>query len=256
MRDARWERFNALRPAVGEAVAAIQSLTEAECRDARFLEWQFIPSLGLNDENLAEQPPEFFANFGNGLHIWQYPNQLAAYLVWLASNAAGIASYMEIGCRWGGMFILVSEWLRRHGAVLRAVTAVDLFEPSPLIEAYFELLHNQAALTPIEATYLCASSRSPQVRAAVERLRPDCVFIDGDHQLWGAFSDHVLARPHARILVHHDVRSDSCPGTTFLWQTLKKLEAHDFEFFEFVDQYESVQGTFLGIGVLRRKESL
>src|SRR5208337_2117756 len=192
MRDARWERFEKLRPAVGEAVMAIQSLSEAECRDARFLEIEFIPSLGLNDEGLAEQPPELSASFGNGLHIWQYPNQLAAYLVWLGANAVGITSYMEIGCRWGGMFILISEWLRRHGAPLQSLLAVDLFDPPPLIAAYFGLLSGVAAPAAIEAVYLCASSRSPEVRAAVERLRPSCVFIDGEHQLWGAYSDHVL----------------------------------------------------------------
>ena len=170
MRDSRWERFNGLLPMVAEAAAVIQSLSDTECRDAGFLERYLIPFLGLNDEGLAEQPPEFSAAFGKGLHIWQYPNQLAAYLVWLADHAASITSYMEIGCRWGGMFVLISEWLRKQNASLRSVTAVDLLESTPLVEAYFALLRNQVAQgqLSIEATYLCASSRSPEVRAAGE----------------------------------------------------------------------------------------
>jgi hypothetical protein len=36
---------------------------------------------------------------------------------------------------------------------------------------------------------------------------------------------------------------------------VKKLERHDFEFFEFVDQYDSVKGSFLGIGAMKRRAS-
>ncbi len=36
-----------------------------------------------------------------------------------------VKSFMEIGCRRGGMFVLVCEWLRHNGADLKAVIAVD-----------------------------------------------------------------------------------------------------------------------------------
>jgi hypothetical protein len=247
MSNARWEKFDGLRHKVGEAVAAIQSLSEAECLNVSFLEQQFIPSLGLNDETLTEQPPEFSASFGKGLHIWQYPNQLAAYLVWLAKNVDGITSYMEIGCRWGGTFILVSEWIRKNGGRLHSITAVDPLEMSPLIQAYFDLLRGHAAAghPPVEATYFCDLSTSLAVREAVERICPGLVFIDGNHELRGALSDHMLVRPYTRIIVHHDVCSQSCLDTAFLWETLKKLEAHEFDFVEFVDQYPSVKAYFL-----------
>jgi hypothetical protein len=123
-------------------------------------------------------------------------HQLAAYLVWLTRNVADITSYMEIGCRWGGMFILTSEWIPKKGRQLRAVTAVDPIKPTPFIETYFDLLRHQS---PIQATYLCDFSTSSAVRQAVDRIRPDFVFIDGDHELRGAFADHMLAGKHARI---------------------------------------------------------
>jgi hypothetical protein len=84
-------------------------------------------------------------------------------------------------------------------------------------------------------------------------LQPDFVFIDGDHTLSGALADHLLVRDHATIIAHHDICSQACPDTTLLWQTLRKLEAPIFEFYEFVDQYPSVQGAFLGIGAMKRK---
>jgi hypothetical protein len=78
---ARRQRFEGLRGKVSTTVAAIATLTEAQCVDAGFLETEFIPSLGLNDEFLHAQPSELSASFGTGLHIWQYPSQLADYLV-------------------------------------------------------------------------------------------------------------------------------------------------------------------------------
>jgi len=105
----------------------------------------------------------------------------------------------------------------------------------------------------IQGIYLRDFSTSSAVRQAVDRIRPDFVFVDGDHSLRGALADHLLVREHARIIVHHDVCSQVCPETTFLWEALKKLESHEFDFVEFVDQYPSVTGQFLGIGVMKRK---
>jgi hypothetical protein len=235
---------------VEKTASTIASLSAAQCRDEAFLEKEFIPSIGLNDEVLHEQPPEFSASYGKGLHIWQYPNQLAAYLAWLAQNCSGITSFLEIGCRWGGMFILVSEWIRRNGADLRSVTAVDPISPTPFIAAYFAQLR---ATTKIDPNYLREFSTSPIVKKEIGRLRPDFVFIDGDHTLRGALSDHLLVRDHARIIAHHDINSQACPDTTFLWQALKALEKERFEFAEFVGQYPSVGRTLLGIGAMKRK---
>ena len=253
--DARRQRFEQLRHVVAEVVASIAALSEAQCSDAEFLEKTFIPSLGLNDERLMRQPPEFSPYYGKGLHIWQYPSQLSQYLVWLTGNSAGITSYMEIGCRWGGMFILISEWIRKNGGQLRNVVAVDPIKPTPFIESYFELLRNHSidGRPAVQATYVRDLSTSAAVRELVNRLRPDFVFIDADHRLRGVFSDHMLVRNHAQIIVHHDVCSDRCVDTTFLWNSLKKLEAHEFDFFEFVSQYSSVKGNFLGIGAMKRK---
>jgi hypothetical protein len=251
---AKFERF---RGSVLKTIDAICSLTASQCADREFLEKKFIPSLGLNDEFLNEQPPELYSHFGNGLHIWQYPNQLAGYLCWLSQNAKGVKCYMEIGCRWGGMFILVSEWLRKNGAELDTVVALDLIRPTPFIDEYFKYLQNEdsSRRKKIEAIYICDNSTSQEVSGLVKRIKPDFVFIDGDHGLKGVLLDHLLVRDHARIIVHHDVVSHSCPDTALHWDAVKKLERHDFEFFEFVEQYDSVKGSFLGIGAMQRKAS-
>jgi hypothetical protein len=251
----RRQRFAALTPVVAQTMAAIAALTPAQCRDATYLETTFIPTLGLNDEYLSEQPPQFAAAYGTGLHIWQYPNQLAAYLVWLADNVDGITSYLEIGCRWGGMFILISEWIRKHTTTLHAITALDLLEPTPFITTYFTLLDQQRTSghpTPT-ATYLRHLSTSPEAKTAIDSLRPDFAFIDGDHRMQGVLADHMLVRPHAKIIAHHDIHSQSCRDTTALWTALKTLEAQTYDFHDFTAQYNTVPGHFLGIGAMKRK---
>jgi hypothetical protein len=250
----RRARFDRLRGNVLSAVSAIRSLTLRECGNVAALEHELIPSLGLNDEILDEQPSELFPFVGRGLHIWQYPCQLAPYLVWLSENAVGVRSYMEIGCRWGGMFVLISEWLRKIGADLNCLCAIDPIEPTPFIEEYFKMLRQEASAgaSAIEPLYLRALSTSDEARQAVERMRPDFVFIDGDHTLQGALSDHLLVRDKAEIIVHHDVHSAACPGTTQLWAALKILERYEFEAVEFIGQYHSVPSNFLGIGALKR----
>lgn len=247
-------QFNGLRSTVVSTIGAVHGLTSEQCVDVSFLEREFIPSIGLNNEYLHEQPPELSRYLGQGLHIWQYPNQLAPYLAWLAKNATDIESYMEIGCRWGGMFILVAEWLRKNGANLRSVIAIDPIEPTPFIDEYFKLLRDERGTTRprIEPTYIQDLSTSPEVRCIVDRIKPDLVFIDGDHSLRGALADHMLVHDYAKIIVHHDVCSQACPDTTLLWNILKKLEGEKFEMSEFVGQDQSVMGNFLGIGVMKR----
>ena len=107
--------------------------------------------------------------------------------------------------------------------------------------------------TDIEPVYLQAYSTSPLVGAHVDRLKPDFVFIDGDHSLRGAMQDHLLVRSHASIILHHDIHSQACPDTTLLWKALKEFEAPGFDAFEFTSQYPSVNGSFLGIAAMKRR---
>ena len=67
---------------------------------------QLLPTFGMNDEILNEMPAEFSEHFGKGVKFWQYPNQFAPYLKHLSTLK--IDSYLEVGCRWGGTFILTT----------------------------------------------------------------------------------------------------------------------------------------------------
>jgi len=56
-------------------------------------------------------PDELYQFCGRGLHYWQYPNQFSKYLVRLSQFK--VESYLEIGVRHGGTFVITVEYLSR-----------------------------------------------------------------------------------------------------------------------------------------------
>ena len=47
-------------------------------------------------------------------------------------------------------------------------------------------------------------------------------------------------------MVFHDIFSSVCPGVVNFWNEIKTNYTH----FEFTEQYDSVNGNFLGIGLI------
>ena len=109
----------------------IDLIRESSIEDLKKIEYleKLIPKLGLNKEVLIEQP-EIVKENGGGLLIWQYPNQFSKYLSLLQKQE--ISSYLEIGCRWGGTFILTNEYLKKFGKIKKSL-AIDIID-SPVQE--------------------------------------------------------------------------------------------------------------------------
>ncbi len=231
---------------VDHLVEEFQKLEDSQLSDAKFMEDFIIHKVGLNNELLSEQPKELNEFYGKGLYVWQNPMQFSKFLVWLFHNGRNYKSYIEIGCRWGGTFIVICELLRKINPDFELAVAVDLIDQSPLITRYQLLINDK---TNFKVDYFQGSSTSPAFKDFFNELKPEIAFIDGDHSLKGALTDHLLVRNHAKVIIHHDVYSDSCADTTMLWQSLKELESTK-ENVEFIEQYDSVEGKYLGIGVL------
>ncbi|NBS69628.1 class I SAM-dependent methyltransferase [bacterium] len=204
-------------------VSLIRESTQEQLRDIIYLE-QLMCRLGFNDEIMHEQPAIVHRHTG-GLRIWQYPNQFAKYLRFLSDK--NIQTYLEIGCRWGGTFVLTCEYLKPSQAF-----AVDIID-SPVSE--YE-----------GGTFLKMDSKSPEFREWMSSKIFDLVLIDGDHSYEGVLNDYSLVKDRARIIVFHDIVNDACPGVVQLWNEIK----HNYEHYEFTDQYADVKGKYLGIGVL------
>ena len=203
-----------------------------------------IVKLGFNTEILREQP-KIVKDNGGGLLIWQYPNQFSKYLCLLSQQK--IQSYIEIGCRWGGTFVLTNEYLKLFNKVNKSV-AVDIFD-SPVLN--YCLLNN-------ETQFIKLNSQSQEFKNYIHNNNFDLIFIDGDHTYNGVKNDYEISKNSGKIFVFHDIVNDECKdGVVKYWNELKNNEKDTYIFHEFIEQYQDVwndtQQTFLGIGVAIKK---
>jgi hypothetical protein len=240
------------RETTQSVISRVKNLSDSQIVDEEFLAQRFIPELGLNDEILSEQPPEFSAHFGTGIYLWQYPNQLAALLVHLARTQPASTRYMEIGSRWGGTFLLMSLWLSRVSSRrFEQATALDVIEAPPLIQSLTDL----EAELGFKVVYLRMDSHDERVESYVANSRPDTVLIDGEHSVQAALHDHMLFEAVSDRIIHHDIASDALPHLAFFYESIATLGADRWSSKVFDHQYESVTGSFLGIGLLERKSA-
>lgn len=200
-----------------------------------------ILQLGLNNEIIHEQPPEYRKYFGTGLKLWQYPNQLSKFGNFISNLK--VSSYMEIGCRFGGTFIFNVEILRKNNQKIKSY-ACDLIDMSEILSEYQKIENFD---------FLKMSSASEQFKEFCKTARPEFVFIDGDHSYNGVKNDFLIFEKmeETKFIAFHDIVNDVCPGVVRMWQEVK--ECSDFETHEFVEQYQSVKGNYLGIGLAIRK---
>ena len=212
------------------------------------IDWKYVENLiiqlGFNDEVMNEQPSIVKENTG-GLYIWQYPNQFSKYLILI--QKLNVHSYLEIGCRWGGTFILTCEYIEKISCDVLNAVAIDICD-SPVVE-YCQNNPNK--------TFLLLNTQSDDFKVFMENKMFDLIFIDGDHAYEGVKSDYELSKNHGKIFVFHDIVNDVCPGVVQFWKELRFNHMEEFDFFEFTEQYQDVWNntnkTFLGIGVAIKK---
>ncbi|HEY6433113.1 MAG TPA: hypothetical protein VIZ17_14125 [Acetobacteraceae bacterium] len=225
---------------IAQAVAELRAAPLDLLLNPDWLEKDFLLRLGLNDEVLEEFPAELYPWCGYGLKSWQYPRQFSRYLCFLASR--NVTSYVEIGSRHGGTFIITVEYLDRFTPIANAC-AIDL-EESPLLRGYQQEFR--------QFQYHLGSS---QDRPARDILRGvwDLALIDGDHSREGCWADYQAVKDSARIVAVHDITNDNCPGVREVWRHIRSIVPARFVF-EQTDQYrETYDRTgkrFLGIGAV------
>ncbi len=216
-------------------------------RDVEYLEYDLLPRLGLNSEQIEQEfPEELWPSCGYGLRHWQFPRQFAPYLVKLLD--LDVRSYLEIGCRHGGTFVITTEYLSRFRPLTKSV-GVDL-DIHPTLKPYAD----QRPEVQIRAMN---SQLEPFRRFVAEEGPFDLVLVDGDHREEPCRHDVQTVIDTAKAVVLHDIVSAPTPGVTAVWEELQRERADEFDFYEFTGQYDEhtarTGATWLGIGLAVRR---
>jgi len=215
-------------------------------RDAARLEHELLPRLGLAGTIPEAFPPALRPHLGTGLHPFQWPCQLAPYLV--ALSRLPIRTYLELGVFQGGTFVITVEYLRRTTGLQRAV-AVD-------IDRMLGTRRYARRARGVEVVQM--ASGTPDFDRLVQGVRPDLVLIDADHSLAAVRRDWESVRDVAPVVAFHDIIDNASPGVRRFWREVREQHADEWVFEEFTAQYddvvERIGGQLLGIGLAVRKD--
>ena len=205
-----------------------------------------IPTFGMNDEYIHEIPEHFQEYMGWGIKIWQYPNQFSKLLEFLKGKK--IESYLEIGVRYGGSFIMINELLKRYNDYVES-HCIDVIEPSEILHTYQHefvrerfFYHQTVSQTPF------IFERISGIELDKHTKKIDLVFIDGCHSYTCVKQDYFTALMlGAKYIIFHDIVNQNTKGNRLMWNEIKKIHNRTYEF---VDQYDGMDKKYLGIGVV------
>lgn len=195
---------------MNELLRLLRETPTEELLHVEHLEEQILPKLGF----AADSPhlyPDWMRSRMGGLQSWQFPAQFAPYLALM--SGMGVNSYLEIGVRHGGTFIITLEYLRRFFPIERAL-AIDIND-CPAIRQY--IAENGADYESIEFHKL--DSHSPEAAALLDGRFFDLALIDGDHGRKGFRQDldMVLGHTSSWVVALHDADNDGYPWIREYW---------------------------------------
>ena len=226
---------------------AIESVREFDFKSATQREIEeILPTFGMNDESLDEMPEIFKPFFGWGIKFWQYPNQFSKLLSFFKDKE--INSYLELGVRWGGTFILINEFLMKYNPLLEA-HCIDLIPASEILHTY------QTKYKKQRFWYHQMETTSPFFFVNLEggdnitiQKKIDLIFIDACHAYSCIIRDyHTSLMLGPKYIMFHDIANVNTRGAKIAWQEIKKNHKKSYEF---VDQYDGMNGKYLGLGLI------
>ena len=177
-----------------------------------------------------------------GLHLCQYPNQFARYLLALL-DLGPIESYLELGVGPGGSFVATLEFLGKFWEIKRAC-GIDRRERYPNMVEYTSMRQYE---------YVCNDIGTSEAGWKIAE-RWDLCFIDASHDMASVRRDHRLVTEHSRHVAFHDICSCLDPDVGRYWGELTHSDGRYLgqarQGKELTQQYGCSDASWFGIGLL------
>ena len=228
-----------------DRIHTIKNGCSFDLADEHTLEHDILPQLGLYKRK--DQFPTALHEYTqdkDGLRSWQWPIQFAKYLPFLINYR--IESYLEIGTKTGGTFIITIEYLKRFND-FKYADGIDIDE--------FDLIKEYTKENPY-CKFHKMDTQTQAFKDFIACKTYDLAFIDGSHVYGSVTSDFYNIKDKAKIIVFHDIVSDKTKGVVQAYNEIKEKYKDTYTFHEFTDQYEddSIRFKLMGIGVMVPKD--
>lgn len=162
-----------------------------------------IRAFGLKGDVLAPYGPDNqYMVAGGGL--WQYPSQLAEYLVWLSDK--DIRTYVEVGSGDGHLLVLMTAYLKTANPNFQKAVGVD-----PNVGFARKLIATlDLPIELVEGTSDLLAGQEPF----------DLAFIDGEHTYHWTMHDWQNVGSKAKLCAIHDIDATVLPEVRRAWQKI------------------------------------
>lgn len=169
----------------------------------------------------------------SGMQIYQHPLQLFKLCEWLEDKE--INTYVEIGTWFGGMFVFMNDFLRKHN--------------NNLVSYGYDVKPRPNKVTMLQEKYgydKVFYRKGDCQKSPLPKQSIDLCFIDGDHHYENIKADFERFGKASKYVIFHDILAQNVPDCKRFWDEIKD----DYESFEIIDQYPNATGSHFGYGIL------
>jgi len=216
-----WAKLRKIRPSAIDLakIDTIRTESPESLLDSDVLA-ELMLELGLNDDGLQDFPEFLRAHCGTGLRIWQYPSEFSRYLAYVLK--LGVRSYLELGTRHGGTFVLTVECIDRCNG-LKSAIGIDIMQ-CPSMSEYAE--------GNPKVEFLQVNTQSAEFRRAIdEHGHFDIALIDANHDEEECRKEFEFLKDRCSMVAFHDIANTEFPGVGIVWndvRTLDRYRCHEF----------------------------
>ena len=151
--------------------------------------------VGFRGKDFDIKRGEYLESKGMKIKIW--PDELAAFLIFLYEHKTEINSYVEFGTGGGGTFFIIDSYLRTINPNMENSVTIDMRKRAPRgLDAY-------------KTKYTKSEFIQMKTKDFPTNQKYDLCFLDAEHSYGDARKDYVKMKNCCKFIAFHDIQTIS-----------------------------------------------